>query len=112
MVSEQRAARPGRPRRCRPTRRYRVYHRVIDACPRLWRNLRRMVVGGFSPGLNEAAVEVIALCRGTLQRNRILLRTELAEDLPQASGDRVQLQQVMNLLTNASDAMKDVDDRQ
>jgi signal transduction histidine kinase len=35
---------------------------------------------------------------------------ELAADLPQVSGDRVQLQQVMmNLMMNSIDAMKDVD---
>ncbi len=62
--------------------------------------------------LNEAAREVIALLRSELQRSRILLRTELADDLPRVTGDRVQLQQViMNLLRNATDAMNDVDDR-
>ena len=40
----------------------------------------------------------------------ILVRTELAADLPQVMGDRVQLQQVlMNLMMNSIDAMKDVD---
>ena len=47
-----------------------------------------------------------------LQRNRVILRTELADDLPPVTGDRVQLQQViLNLLLNASDAMSGVDDR-
>ena len=41
-----------------------------------------------------------------------MLRTELADDLPPITGDRVQLQQVMlNLLLNASEAMCDVDNR-
>jgi signal transduction histidine kinase len=40
----------------------------------------------------------------------VLVRTELAADLPQVMGDRVQLQQVlMNLMMNSIDAMKDVD---
>ncbi len=62
--------------------------------------------------LNEAAREVIALSSNDLQRNRIVLQSELADDLPMISGDRIQLQQViLNLLRNASDAMVDVDDR-
>ena len=47
-----------------------------------------------------------------LQRNRVVLRCELAENLSPVIGDRVQLQQVMlNLIRNASDAMTGVDDR-
>ena len=62
--------------------------------------------------LNEAAREVIALSSNDLQRNRIMLQPELADDLPVVTGDRIQLQQViLNLLRNASDAMADVHDR-
>ncbi len=62
--------------------------------------------------LNEATREVIALSLSELQRNRVVLRSELAEDLASITGDRIQLQQViLNLLRNASDAMVDVRDR-
>jgi C4-dicarboxylate-specific signal transduction histidine kinase len=62
--------------------------------------------------LNEAAREVIALSLSELQRKRVLLRTDLSDRLPQITGDRVQLQQViLNLILNASDAMSEVDDR-
>jgi PAS domain S-box-containing protein len=62
--------------------------------------------------LNEATREVIALSLSELQKNRVILRAELADDLPLVTGDRVQLQQViLNLLRNASDAMSAVDDR-
>jgi signal transduction histidine kinase len=62
--------------------------------------------------LNEATREVIALSSNDLQRHRIVLRHELADDLPVVTGDRIQLQQViLNFLRNASDAMIDVDDR-
>jgi PAS domain S-box-containing protein len=62
--------------------------------------------------LNEATREVIALLRSELQRNRVVLQTELVDDLPTITGDRIQLQQViLNLLLNASEAMSGVDDR-
>jgi PAS domain S-box-containing protein len=62
--------------------------------------------------LNDATREVIALSLSDLQRNRVILRSELADDLPPVTGDRVQLQQViLNLLRNASEAMSAVDDR-
>ena len=62
--------------------------------------------------LNEATREVIALSLSELQRNRVVLQSELADDLPDVTGDRIQLQQViLNLLRNASDAMVDVHDR-
>jgi signal transduction histidine kinase len=62
--------------------------------------------------LNEAAREVVALSLNELQRSRIILRWELASDLPPIIGDRVQLQQViLNLLRNATDAMSGVTDR-
>lgn len=62
--------------------------------------------------LNDAAREVIALASSDLQRGRVVLRPELDDDLPPVTGDRVQLQQViLNLLRNAAEAMRDVDDR-
>jgi PAS domain S-box-containing protein len=62
--------------------------------------------------LNEATREVIALSLSDLRANRVMLRAELADNLPSVTGDRVQLQQVvLNLLRNASDAMVGVDDR-
>src|ERR1700677_2668539 len=65
-----------------------------------------------SGDLNEATREVMALMLSTLQRDRVILRAELADDPTLVTGDRVQLQQViMNLLQNASDAMIDVHDR-
>jgi signal transduction histidine kinase len=62
--------------------------------------------------MKEATREVIALSLSDLQRSRVILRQELADDLPPVTGDRVQLQQViLNLLRNASDAMSSIDDR-
>ncbi len=62
--------------------------------------------------LNDATQEVIALLSSELQRNSVVLRPALTDDLPSILGDRVQLQQViLNLIRNASDAMSGVDDR-
>jgi len=62
--------------------------------------------------LNEVNLETIALLRDEAMRYGISVRTELAPDLPQIVGDRVQLQQVaMNLLVNSIDAMKNIDGR-
>ena len=60
--------------------------------------------------VNEVIREMIVLLRSEPARYSISVRTELAADLPQVMGDRVQLQQVMmNLINNSIDAMKDVD---
>jgi len=62
--------------------------------------------------LNEAVREVIALSSSELKSHRVILRSELAADLPPLIGDRIQLQQVvLNLMRNASDAMSSIEDR-
>ena len=62
--------------------------------------------------LNEATQEVIAVSLSELRINQVILRKELAVDLPHVRGDRVQLQQViLNLIRNASDAMRTIVDR-
>jgi C4-dicarboxylate-specific signal transduction histidine kinase len=60
--------------------------------------------------VNEVIEEMIVLLHGETTRYAISVRTDLATDLLQVMGDRVQLQQVMmNLMMNSIDAMKDVD---
>jgi PAS domain S-box-containing protein len=88
-------------------------HRALDVIKRL-----RALFGsgkGLSDeavNINEAAQEVIALSLSELQRARVSIRLEFADDLPKISGDRVQIQQViMNLLLNAADAMSGIHDR-
>lgn len=87
-------------------------HRASDVITRLRALFGKKEATSESLDLNEAAREVIALSRNELQRGRVILRTELAGDLPAVAGDRVQFQQViLNLLLNASDAMSGVEDR-
>jgi C4-dicarboxylate-specific signal transduction histidine kinase len=87
-------------------------HRASDVITRL-----RALFGGTSAAtepvdLNEATREVIALSLSELQRSRVILSTDFADDLPPVTGDRVQLQQViLSLLVNASDAMSGIHDR-
>jgi signal transduction histidine kinase len=60
--------------------------------------------------LSEIIRETVGLLRGEAAQYYISLRTELADDLPEIAGDRVQLQQVaMNLILNGIEAMKDID---
>ena len=62
--------------------------------------------------LSDVAREVIALSLSEFHRHRVVLQSELAGQLPQIAGDRIQIQQViLNLLRNAADAMADVHDR-
>jgi PAS domain S-box-containing protein len=87
-------------------------NRASDVITRLRALFSKKNASTESVDLNEATREVIALSSSKLQKNRIILGLELAEDLPFVTGDRVQLQQViLNLLANASDAMSTVDDR-
>lgn len=58
---------------------------------------------------NTLVLEVLRLLRSDMLNAGVICTAELAEDLPQINGIRVQLQQVLlNLMTNACDAMADV----
>jgi PAS domain S-box-containing protein len=87
-------------------------NRASDVVARLRALFTKKAAAAESVDLNEATREVLALSLSELQRNRVIVREDLAENLPPVSGDRVQLQQViLNLVLNASDAMSDVNDR-
>ena len=60
--------------------------------------------------LNEIVREVIALLRDEAYRSSISIHSDLDETIPMVMADPLQVQQVMmNLIINAIDAMKDVD---
>ena len=63
-----------------------------------------------SVDMHEIIREMVALMSGEAARYSISVWAELAAELPEVMGDRVQLQQVlMNLMMNSIEAMKDTD---
>jgi len=74
--------------------------------------IARKEVTSESLDLNDAVHEAVALLSSELQKQRVVVQTEFADDLPRVRGDRVQLQQVvLNLLANSSESMSQVEDR-
>jgi C4-dicarboxylate-specific signal transduction histidine kinase len=80
-------------------------NRGSDVIARIRTLLRKGRPSSAPLNLNEVIQEIISLTQVELQG--ITLRLDLDSALPVVSADRVQLQQVMlNLVTNAADAMK------
>ena len=76
------------------------------------RRLRQLLSAGETKrqpvDLNELIADTLHLLRSDLLVNRVTAALELDAELPSASLDRVQLQQVLiNLVVNACDAMRD-----
>jgi signal transduction histidine kinase len=87
-------------------------NRAADVVTRLRALFGKKLAATEPVDLNEATREVIALSLSELQRHRVVLRSDLGDDMPPVMGDRVQLQQViLNLLLNAMESMGGVDDR-
>jgi PAS domain S-box-containing protein len=87
-------------------------NRAADVIARLRSLFKRKEFVAEIIDLNEVTREAIALSSGELRRNRVVLQLDFADDLPPVNGDRVQLQQVIiNLLRNAIDAMREIEDR-
>jgi predicted ATPase/signal transduction histidine kinase len=92
------------------TRIVRDAQRAADIIGRIRSQFARSATNREAIDVNEIHRETVALLRDEALRYNISVRTELAADLPQVVGDRVQLQQVaLNLIVNGIEAMKDVD---
>jgi len=84
-------------------------NRAAEIINRLRALFSRTEIASELVDLNDAVLESIALSRGELDASRVTVKCNLADRLPLVSGDRVQLQQVVqNLLRNAAEAMAGV----
>ncbi|MBB6409223.1 PAS domain-containing sensor histidine kinase [Mesorhizobium sangaii] len=88
-------------------------NRAADVIGRIRALVRKSPVKMDRLAINDVVLDVIALARSDIERNRAVLRTRLADDLPPIQGDRVQLQQaLLNLVVNAIEAMRDHEPRE
>jgi len=86
--------------------------RASDVIDRIRALVKKSTTEKARVDLNEAIQEVVGLVQSEIQKNGVTLRMELATDLPQILGNRVQLQQViLNLVMNGIEAMSEITDR-
>jgi signal transduction histidine kinase len=84
-------------------------HRAGEVIGRVRALLKKTATVREYVDVTELILDTIAVIHGEVLRQGILLRTELAPDLPPVVGDRVQVQQVLlNLMMNGIEAMKEV----
>ena len=82
--------------------------RASDVIGRLRSLLKKGTLERSSVDMSELVGQVARLVAGDAVLRGVMIRLELAPDLPPVAADRVQLQQViMNLILNGLDAMRD-----
>jgi C4-dicarboxylate-specific signal transduction histidine kinase len=81
-------------------------HRASDVVANIRANFKTEAQELTSFDVNELIQEAVALGRGDLQHHAILVQIEPNRQLPEITGNRVQLQQVLlNWIMNAIDSM-------
>jgi PAS domain S-box-containing protein len=84
-------------------------NRASDVITRMRALIKKAPAAQEPIAINAVIQEVLALTQPELRRNRVLLQTEFADDLPIVLGDKIQLQQViLNLVMNAIEAMNGI----
>ncbi len=87
-------------------------NRASDVIHRVRALARKTGIEMVSLDVNDVIREAMALVHRELAEHAVSLRLELPSALPQISGDRIQLQQVLiNLVMNGIEAMDGVSDR-
>jgi signal transduction histidine kinase len=82
-------------------------HRAAAVIESIRANFRKDARISTSIDVNDLIAKTLNLIRDDMQRDRILIKAEPNAGLPEIIGDESQLQQVLlNLITNAADAMK------
>jgi PAS domain S-box-containing protein len=86
-------------------------HRASEVVGRVRALFKKTAPDTARLDINDLIQDVVTIVHGEIFRNKVLLRTELASDLPPVMGDRVQLQQVLvNLIINGIESMSAVTD--
>jgi C4-dicarboxylate-specific signal transduction histidine kinase len=87
-------------------------HRAAQIIAGIRAMFRKESTERFAVAVNELICDVVATSLRDLKGRQVSLALELFDNLPPVPADRVQLQQVLvNLITNAIDAMTSVPDR-
>ncbi len=81
--------------------------RAADVIRQLGALFKRDALELVTLDLNGLVRDSLELMRGNLLARQVSVRTDLSSTVPSVAGDRVQLQQlILNLMTNAADAMQ------
>lgn len=86
--------------------------RAAEVIAQISNLLKKRVLEKTALDVNELIRDAIVIIPHVLEENKIVLRTDLAADIPGVQGNRIQLEQViLNLIMNGIEAMVFIDDR-
>jgi C4-dicarboxylate-specific signal transduction histidine kinase len=86
--------------------------RAADIVSQIRNFSRKASMRKESVEINDAILEIMELTHVATSEHRVSVKMQMSEGLPRILADRVQLQQVtLNLVMNAIEAMKEVNDR-